>query len=667
MSARNVPAELLITTFRLLERRTLGECMFVCKTWHSLITPLHFEEVPLNAYTILLVKSQLDLPEQERKEYFQNGIWVKKLTIQFDNFSSYKSMMSDKDLIKRNKSFKLKQKELWLLLSYFPNLRVIDATDSNHFIYYMECLADYPSQDLPRLEEIPCDMHESSFLPNLAACYNYRQSLTHLKTVYNASSLFPYTYHDQTDDDTFISLLSGFKNLTHLDFYNETSGSKLTPFHIQNICPNLIQFKFSTQEYLYDNELPNNNQTHSKLKQLEISVPALSASYIKYIAAYIPKNLEYLCINLKMIDFCDWILQIGDNTADQFARFLSKIKNSRIVCSMPMKEYQRDPNGLKMTLFYRFLGLLKGDRDMYCTASYDDFYPNETEIRVIDNKFINFRYGLDYEDYNYTINEGDDDGDRYYYPSQVFNPDIRKSVIGPEIINNLAFTMRRENEDTLYQVLKYALTNCPHLHRLELENNTSQIFGSPPVSIEECNPFISKHDALKKFKFVGSILSNDIVDLLSKNLPGVQEIITELGDEYSIHRTKDLKLDVTGLKHLNRLCLDTRTMIHSDLIIDDLFIDLNYAQNNDMYFNIQKKQTEIADTMDEYSFVPTTRDVTKKSSHIFSIKCNQVRDIAFTFDNYNTIISKFKHGKMINPDHIKYWGCFFQSAVPIFK
>ncbi|KAG2196292.1 hypothetical protein INT47_012514 [Mucor saturninus] len=646
MSASNVPAELLIATFRLLERKALRECMFVCKTWHSLITPLYFEEIPLHAGTILLVKQLLGLPRKHHKEHFQHGHWVKKLSIQFDNFSSYKTMIPGQDSAKR--SFKLRPKEFATLLSYLPNLRVLDATSSHYFNYYMECLAD-SNQRIQRLEQIPCDMHENSFLPNLAACYNYRQSLTRLKTVYNASSLFSYTY--QSEDDTFISLLSAFKHLTHLDLYNETLHSRLSPFHILGICPNLVRLKYHTKEYLLDNDLVRSNLSRSKLKQLDITAPSLSPAYINYITTHMPKDMENVSIQLKSIDFCNWILQLGVRTADKLARFLSKVKHVRIVCSVSQQQYKRDSNGLKMTLFYRFLGILRAGRNMYCTGAYDDFDPNETEIKASGHR-LEFRYGLDHEDF--TLNEGAD-VDRCV---SVFTPDLGKSSIGPEIINHLAFTMRRqEDEDSLYQALKYALTQCPHLCRFELENNTRQMFGGAALKPTRFNPRESKHDMLKVFRVVGGGLSNEMVGLLRNYLPGVQEIVTEFGDEDGSDWTeKSGELNVTSLSSLNSLTLDTRTMLYNDSTLNNLSIHLEY-NGDDTYYTIQKQLTE----MNAYTLVRTET----KPSNPFSIKCNSIPNIRFSIDNDRFF--DFEEGQIIRPEtSIKYWGSFLQSTATHF-
>lgn len=643
MSATKLPAELLIATFRLLERKTLRECMFVCKTWHSLITPLYFEEIPLHAGTIILVKSLLGLSRKHHKEYFQHGHWVKKLSIQFDNLSSYKTIMPGQDLTKC--SFKLRPKEFAILLSYFPNLRVLDATSSHYFNYYMECLAD-STQRIQRLEQIPCDMHENSFLPNLAACYNYRQSLTRLKTVYNASSLFSYTY--QSEDDTFISLLSAFKQLTHLDLYNETLHSRLSPFHILGICPNLVRLKYHTKEYLADNGLVRNDLSRSKLKQLDITAPSLSPAYINYITTHMPKDMENVSIQLKNIDFCNWILQLGVRTADKLAIFLSGVKHVNIVCSVAQQRYKREPNGLKMTLFYRFLGLLRGKRNMYCTGAYDDFDPNEIEIKT-SGHHLEFRYGLDHEDF--SLNEGAD-VDRYV---SVITPDLVKSTIGPEIIHHLAFTMRRQDEDSLYQALKYALTQCPHLNRFELENNTRQIFGAA-LTPSAFNPQASKHEILKMFKVVGGVLSNDMIELIRNYLPGVQEIVTEFGDEDGVWTEKNGELNVTGLSSLNSLTLDTRTMLSYNLRLDNLSIHLDYNKD-DTYYTIQRRPTE----KKSYTLVSAKT----KPSNPFSIKCDSIPNIRFSVSN--DTIFEFKEGQLIRPElSIKYWGSFFQSTATHF-
>ncbi|GAA5797215.1 hypothetical protein HPULCUR_002595 [Helicostylum pulchrum] len=579
--------------------------MQVCKSWYNLIHPLYFEQVVLNESNIRLIKSQL-LKQSRNNNYFKNGFFIKHLKIHHDT---------------KDQCFTLQ--ELVQLFIYLPNLIVFDATASHHFLYYMECLANNTLRG-PRLEQIPCDMHEASFLLNLAACYNFRHSITKLKTVY--SSL------DQQGDAQFVQVLSGFAKLTHLDVYNETIGSQLTPFDIQAVCPQLVQFKYFIEDFVMDSFINRREKGCAKdMKRLELNIPDLSRTYIDYITSFRQLQLDTLCVHLQRVDLRNCIDQVGLDTVLYLATYLSQIKNSRITFCHALQEYEPESSGLKMTQFYKILSKIKGARPTYCTATFDDFYPNETEIKVTDNSQLYFKYGLDYEDYFY-----DDD----CFVAQVVLPDKQRSMLGPDVINQLNFTIRLENEDTLCQVLKYALTNCPHLQQFTLENNNCQIFGSPrrPHQQLDYPTSMTLHQVVKKIKFVGMTLSHRILDLLSLYLPAVQEIVSELGDEhynsFSNIKNNDIVLDLSRLKQLSSFCLDIKTIVNTRLVFRQLLVRLKYYGKQDVYFSIQHNNGG-------YCFVPVTFGVVQQLKNVsvcmLSILCYDVDEIVLTCGNNNVI------------------------------
>lgn len=638
---QNIPIELLLVIFRLLKRKNLNQCMQVSKSWYNLVLPLYFEEIPLHASSIRLVKSQLSEGGGiTNQQYFRSGVFTKKLKIQFDS-GSFPSDDNNNEL----DSFRFTGTELIELFSYLPQLTVFDATSSHYFMYYMECLANHKQKGAagPRLEEIPCDMHEGSFLKNLAACYNYRDSIIRLKTVYNV-----FSQHVQ-NDIKFIQLLSGFKRLMHLDFYNETLGSRLTPFDVQRVCPNLVQFKFFMEDGFFVDEekrrsssrcIQSQQQQHVLIQRLELNIPALTRSYIKYITSFAPYQLESVSIHLQRVDLNHSISQLGKESIMYLASYLSQIKTSRFSFCHPVQPqqhilYEQQVVGsLKMTQFYQVLAKLKGNRDMYCTASFDDFYPNETEIQVKDNNRLYFKYGLDYEDYVY-----------HHHQQQVYLPDKKYSIMGPDCIHQLNFTVRLENEDTLCHLLDYVLNHCPYLQKFTLENNNCQIFGSPLVE-QPVSTTRSLHDSLKRLKFVGMTLSNRQIELIQRRLPGVEEMICELGDEYYNNfnnpKNVNIELDMTGLKQLRKFYLDIRTMVNTNLYFHHLFIHLKYSDKKDLYFSIQRLAGA---GENDYSFKPVSlsfieEDTGSLSTCMISIYCHAIRNIILTCNNKNTVIAE---------------------------
>ncbi|GAA5807052.1 hypothetical protein MFLAVUS_000402 [Mucor flavus] len=596
---KSIPTELLLVIFRNLKSANLKSSMQVCKSWYNLIHPLYFEQVVLNESNIRLIQSQF---LKQPRNYFKNGVFVKHLKIQHDSKEQWFTLQ-----------------ELVQLFIYLPNLIVFDATASHHFLYYMECLANNKLRG-PKLEQIPCDMHEASFLLNLAACYNFRHSITKLKTVY--SSL------DQQDDAQFVHVLGGFSKLTHLDVYNETIGSQLTPFDIQAVCPQLVQFKYFIEDFVMDSFNRTDTRCAKDMKRLELNIPDLSRTYIDYITSFRQLQLDTLCIHLQRVDLRHCIDQVGLDTVLYLAAYLSQIKNSRITFCHALQEYEPESSGVKMTQFYKILSKIKGTRPTYCTATFDDFYPNETEITVKENSHLYFKYGLDYEDYFY---------DEDCFVAQVVLPDKQRSVLGPDMIHQLNFTIRLENEGTLCHVLKYALTNCPHLQRFTLENNNCQIFGLPHQQLDYPTS-MTLHQVVKKIKCVGMTLSHRILDLLSRYLPAVQEIVSELGDEnynnFSNIKNNDIVLDLSGLKQLRSFCLDIRTIVNTRVVFRQLFLRLKYYGKQDVYFSIQRNNGG-------YCFVPVTFGVVQQMKNasvcMVSILCHDVEEIVLTCGNNNVI------------------------------
>jgi hypothetical protein len=76
---------------------------------------------------------------------------------------------------------------------------------------------------------------------------------------------------------------------------------------------------------------------------LELQVPEITPSFIKYLKASIPAgSLNKLWIMMTEIDLYDWMRNIGLEAALDFAHYLSSFSTVRLA-TFPDKGYQRQP------------------------------------------------------------------------------------------------------------------------------------------------------------------------------------------------------------------------------------------------------------------------------------------------------------------------------------
>lgn len=113
--------------------------------------------------------------------------------------------------------------------------------------------------------------------------------------------------------------------------------------------------------------------------------------------------------------------------------------------------------------------------------STSDCNSNEATIRVENNKNIFLDYGLGPEDFGeFASQVGDpetpdsDDEEVEALIQRVSDafelpfPDIEKSLIGPNVINNWQFIILKRYSSIPYKLLKYVLLNSPRLQFFEL-------------------------------------------------------------------------------------------------------------------------------------------------------------------------------------------------------
>jgi hypothetical protein len=66
--------------FSLLDRRSVENCLRVCKHWHTAAFEFYYQWITLKGYNIILLKEVLFKDDQEKQlEYFKYGMLIKSL------------------------------------------------------------------------------------------------------------------------------------------------------------------------------------------------------------------------------------------------------------------------------------------------------------------------------------------------------------------------------------------------------------------------------------------------------------------------------------------------------------------------------------------------------------------------------------------------------------
>lgn len=137
---------------------------------------------------------------------------------------------------------------------------------------------------------------------------------------------------------------------------------------------------------------------------------------------------------------------------------------------------------------------------MFCVAAAADYQSNDTSISVNGTKEMVMEYGLDKNNLDEDSIEEEFDGEdeeqeeeerqaafvkRVSDAFEMPLPDVRKSLIGPDVISFWKFYICRTYPSLPYRLIKYALANSPRLQLLEYNTRTGfKIILSPSCKIQ---------------------------------------------------------------------------------------------------------------------------------------------------------------------------------------
>lgn len=196
-----LPTEIHRQILELLPRKTVYQCMLVCKHWSLFAIPIYYTTLSLSGEHINFLNSKLLLYEQDQQ--FAHGKFVKALispefsSVYDTQYKYYNGpYLLDPSLIRDHEADeedeedeeveeveedeedeeddededtfgsipKFSSAAFLKLLSYLPNLKKIDLYSNAYYEFYMTILANYGRNNLPKIQEIRTTFHTLKFI-----------------------------------------------------------------------------------------------------------------------------------------------------------------------------------------------------------------------------------------------------------------------------------------------------------------------------------------------------------------------------------------------------------------------------------------------------------------------------------------------------------------------
>ncbi|KAG2229044.1 hypothetical protein BDF21DRAFT_426799 [Thamnidium elegans] len=487
MPLKYLANEIWLHIFQQLPNKDVFSCMLVCKRWYRPASQIYYQEIQIKENKLRYLQPSL----------YENGYWTKRLIMTVDK-SNYGMV---------NQDSRLEPQEFLLLLSLLPSLQTLDLSCSAYHNYYMGMLRDDVKTDLNSIEEISSLTYHRPYQElHFAVCYNFCKSIQRLVTFAN-----PYSIHNQLHDFTYY--LPHFTQLTELSIYNNRQKD-LTIFDILNNCKSLTIFKYSSYLQIPQRaESQSCSNTNKYLKQIHLNIPTITKSYIQFLIEQSNYQLESLVLNIQSTNLYRWIIQ-NQKILSLFSVAASKLNSLQITCN---PKQIPDITPIKMKLYYDFILNLKGDRDLYCDATFAESGSNNIMIDIQhQHQLLKFTCGM-------------------------LNNDPSHFIDTHGIINSLKFIV---NQSTLPQSLLnyYAKSNHASLDQL--------LIHSTNFSFKACNKQLTSI-SLDNFLF-----TQETIDAISTHLPNV-ETIRLLSAVASSEEATKANLDLTGFKSLTQIYFDT--------------------------------------------------------------------------------------------------------------
>ncbi|KAG2199735.1 hypothetical protein INT47_012871 [Mucor saturninus] len=356
MHIEQLPLETLVNIFSDLDSSRRLQCALVCKSWKEPALKLLHQNLKLGDRHRSLLKRLLKLDTKERDGCFKYGAHVKTLQFVYSNkkymSSLYRSRCgfisdaSDSDFENYTGGFdddfddydsdydvpvEFNETEFMSLMEYFPNLLILDVASNKLYKRYFRHLLDSKSDKcLNQIQVITAPKisiyNPGSYNAHFNLCCRYCETITSLEIqdycdnmdMGHILDLFPRS--TQT-----LSYLEEFPKLKSLKILR-SSVTSITPFRLQEACPNLTSLNFGIHSYMVQdpkNFLPIDPAFQTKQNDLEsliLESTNIPVEYIQYLIDCNFTQLNTLKLIMSRVDLYTWINKIGLENVLKLAR-----------------------------------------------------------------------------------------------------------------------------------------------------------------------------------------------------------------------------------------------------------------------------------------------------------------------------------------------------------
>jgi hypothetical protein len=619
MSFQRLPQEITQQIFELLPKSTIFDCLYVCKLWHTSVAQIYYKELKITGRKLSdYPYSMLDTTNSTEVSAFNQGRWSQKLIINKDHKKADEAHVDN--FIK--------------LLSHLPNLKFLELPETSNFDAYMQAILK--KLHLTRIQEIKYPYYFKEAKVYYLTCWKFRQTITHLK------------FRHLSRPGVSLDCLTDFKQLTHLSINNSRLSrfDDLTLLMLLNKYPQLISFQLNSsavnsaedatttpfnqpiaeatsQGLQYQQQQPTLN---TDLKELDLTLPFFMAPYIQYFTSCIPSRLDSLRLVIDQTLFDSWIQINDENALLQFAKHLSSIKsldfqinNFRMADRTTVARFPNpsiENNAVivsQMTKFCRFVGAIKGQRDLNCHTNFTATPNNMYKcfyIKIQENQgSMQLKYDGALGDY---LLENGTFTPAFCAPL----PNLKEEVTEcPSIINSLFMLSSRQDgkKPDFLQMLDRALSSCSRLTSLDIKP-----WAGFEVCIEFNDPYNkSRHrktkylqqyreDLCHTVKVTGADLSSSIFHDFISSIPSRNiKNLSLLGCVFS-HQNAAANISTTtadNKKKNNNILIELGNIAHLDTLKLELTRGVLEQYNGQVFLQLMLSEHGKSAAYDYYKLI----------------------------------------------------------------
>lgn len=474
MSKPDLPMEIYLNIFQLLDKSALKECLCVCKRWSYYAAQVYYQDIVLTHYQIGQLSKILT-------QHPDNNIsrWARKIT--------FKRTYRRSRIVTTKRNFHQ-------IFSHLPYLKIICLTDPEKDQWYLESLMDIDRSYISYLQQLNINLNTVlSYNRNIVRLYynnmaRLKDSITHLQLFNLQPSLFK-----SCGNKDILSYLSQFTRLTHLKVHKPTSSSEIGDSSLPAIlesCGNHLQ-----SFHLHDRNdrgdtlasfLENVNYFPDHLSHFGLYITHLFLPYIQYIIQHIPAHqLNTFWLEITDEFLTDWVTSCPSTLVDQFATHLGSIENLNFSTGKDLfsrgtgltREAIPGCIGAICTIANKIMNKRPLFLEMKMVLNGTHRKPN-TCIRVEHNRHMQLKIVFQDPDW-YSAEENIDIMD-------YLDPDMGrfKEKWMVNAFQMIKWHLVPINPTDVFRIFSYMVKQCTHLHHFFI-TNSSDSFATGPLLTED--------------------------------------------------------------------------------------------------------------------------------------------------------------------------------------